>query len=158
MGTVESSKPLFYTSWGLQVIIAAGFLVMGAIPKLTGDPMARELFEMMGAEPAGRYVVGIWELVAAILIVIPHTSIYGAILAALGMLGAIGAHLFGGIGLMPEVTVNAETGEKAAQPMVIFAVIFLIASGAVVFLRRHQLPMGGSPAEKQAVENSEEAS
>jgi hypothetical protein len=52
------------------------------------------IFTMVDMEPYGRYATGIVELLAAVLIIIPKTSLYGAFLALTVMLGAIGSHLF----------------------------------------------------------------
>ncbi len=149
MRTASESKPLRITSWVLQLVLAAAFLGMGALPKLTGDPMAVELFELVGA-PWARIVVGVIELVAAILLVIPRTAAYGGIAAILAMFGAIASHL-GPLGIMPELT-DPGTGEKGPVPMFFMAIAFLVLAAVVVYLRRDQLPLGAQSGTDTAAE------
>ena len=122
----------------LQVVLAAAFLGMGALPKLTGDPMVVELFELLGA-PWARVVVGVIEIVAAILLVIPRTAVYGGIAAILAMLGAIASHL-GPLGIMPELT-DPETGEKGP-------VRCPVGSGASFLLEQQTLQRAGRCQER----------
>ena len=49
---------------------------------------------MLGVEPWGRILTGILELIAGISLLLPWTALWGAILAALIMIGAISSHLF----------------------------------------------------------------
>ncbi len=155
MPTARSSRPLAVTSWVLQGILAAGLLLFGAFFKLTGDPSSEELFALIGsntglpAEPAGRYAVGIWELLAGILLLVPRTVVFGAIAAALGMLGAIGTHLFAGIGIMTELSVDPTVADSPTEPQPLFfiALLFFALSLAIVALRRDELPgVGGDAA------------
>lgn len=141
-------KNLKIVSWVLRVALAAGFIAMGALPKLTGDAMSIELFQKLGAEPAGRYAVGFFELLTAVLLLIPKTGVYGGIVGVGLMLGALGSHIIGPLGFpMTEVT-NPETNELEEMPLGIFAVVFFLISAAVVFLNRDTLPFmkGGSGA------------
>jgi uncharacterized membrane protein YphA (DoxX/SURF4 family) len=62
--------------------------------KFTGASESIYIFEQLGAEPYGRIGSGIVELLASILILIPRTTLLGAILALGTMLGAIASHLF----------------------------------------------------------------
>jgi uncharacterized membrane protein YphA (DoxX/SURF4 family) len=52
------------------------------------------IFSTLGIEPYGRIGSGIAELIAAILILIPRTTLFGAIIGVGVMLGAILSHLF----------------------------------------------------------------
>lgn len=135
-------KNLKIVSWVLRVALAAGFIIMGAMPKFTGDPMSVELFQKLGADPAGRYAVGFFELLAAILLLIPKTGVYGGIVGVGLMLGALGSHIVGPLGFpMTEVT-NPDTNELEEMPLGIFAVVFFLISAGVVFLNRDALPFG----------------
>lgn len=147
----SSSKKLNITAWVLQVLVAGGF-VMAAVPKLTGDPMSVELFERIGGPSFSIYAVGALEIVAAALILIPKTRVFGAALAILTMLGAIGSHVATPLGLFPEF-VDAESGETFAAPLIFMAVAYLALSAFVVFLRRDELPIGAGASEpaKEAV-------
>ena len=87
------SKPLNALAWA-AALLAAGILAMASFFKLTGAPDSVQLFETLGAEPWGRYLVGLLELTAVILLVRPATAAKGAALALFLMLGALGTHLF----------------------------------------------------------------
>lgn len=62
--------------------------------KFTGTEESVYVFSTLGMEPYGRIGSGIAELVAAILILIPRTTLLGALIGAGVMLGAILSHLF----------------------------------------------------------------
>ena len=142
MRTASQSKPLRITSWALQGVLAGVFIFMGAIPKLLGQFPSPQLFETLGAEPMGRYAVGVWELVAAVLIVIPKTVSIGAVLVALAMVGAFASHL-GPLGMMPEFVDPANPdGDPVSLPGFV-SLIFLALGLVVVFLRRDELPIIG---------------
>jgi uncharacterized membrane protein YphA (DoxX/SURF4 family) len=74
-------------------VMAASILFYAGYHKLTGSPADRELFDLLGMEPQGRYVIGSLESVAAILILIPQGAVYGAFLGLGIMCGAIIGHL-----------------------------------------------------------------
>jgi uncharacterized membrane protein YphA (DoxX/SURF4 family) len=61
--------------------------------KFTAHPESVILFSKLGMEPWGRIMVGIQELLASILILIPATVGFGAILTVGLMAGAIFFHL-----------------------------------------------------------------
>jgi uncharacterized membrane protein YphA (DoxX/SURF4 family) len=52
------------------------------------------IFSTLGIEPYGRIGSGIVEMIAAVLILIPRTTLLGALLGAGVMIGAIFSHLF----------------------------------------------------------------
>ena len=82
--------------WSLRLIVAA-ILTIGAIPKFTGGSAA--LAEKL---PGGSITVtgiGVAEVLAVLLILMPRTSQVGAMLAGLLMLGALGSHIVGPVGL-----------------------------------------------------------
>lgn len=62
--------------------------------KFTGAEESIYIFETLGIEPFGRIGSGIVELIASILILIPRTTLLGALLALGTMVGAIISHLF----------------------------------------------------------------
>lgn len=131
------SKNMKIATWVLRVVLAAGFLFMGAIPKLTGDPMAIEIFEKLGAEPAGRFGVGAAEALTAILLLVPMTGVYGGLLTIVMMLGALFTH-FTKLGFPMDALPN----EQNPPPMGFIAIVFLLLGGAVVFMLKHDLPLG----------------
>jgi uncharacterized membrane protein YphA (DoxX/SURF4 family) len=62
--------------------------------KFTGAEESIYIFETLGIEPFGRIGSGVVELIASILILIPKTTLLGALLALGTMVGAIISHLF----------------------------------------------------------------
>lgn len=78
--------------WALRLIPAI-ILLQTLFFKFTAAPESVWIFTQLGAEPWGRILSGIFELLALILLVTPSFSVYGAILGALLMIGAIGSHL-----------------------------------------------------------------
>ncbi|HQW71321.1 MAG: DoxX family protein [Saprospiraceae bacterium] len=79
-------------SWVLQVAGAA-ILLQTLYFKFTASPESVELFTKLGAEPWGRIGTGVIELIAGILLVLPSTRVFGALLGIGLMLGAIASHL-----------------------------------------------------------------
>ena len=75
-------------------ILVAFILVQTLYFKFTGAPESVYHFTKLGIEPWGRIGTGVFELIASLLILIPSTRIYGAILGAGLMTGAIASHLF----------------------------------------------------------------
>lgn len=80
-------------SWLLR-IAAAVILLQTLYFKFTGHPESVALFTKLGVEPWGRVGTGIIELVAGILLLLPRTVFFGALLGAGLMAGAILSHLF----------------------------------------------------------------
>lgn len=78
--------------WILR-IIAAYILLQTLRFKFLGLPESIYIFTKVGMEPWGRIGSGILELIGAILILIPRTTSWGAILALGTISGAIFFHL-----------------------------------------------------------------
>lgn len=74
-------------------IIAALIMLQTLYFKFSGAEESIYIFTTVGMEPWGRILVGVLELVASVLILIPRTSFQGALLGAGLMAGAIGMHL-----------------------------------------------------------------
>lgn len=62
--------------------------------KFTAAPESVYIFTKLRAEPYGRIGSGVIELIAAMLVLIPRTTVFGALIGAGTMLGAIFSHLF----------------------------------------------------------------
>ena len=60
--------------------------------KFTGQQESIDLFTKIGMEPFGRYGTGVMELMASILILIPKTTLAGALLGLGLMCGALFFH------------------------------------------------------------------
>ncbi len=131
------SKPLRVTSWVLQLVVAA-ILGLAVFPKLSGAPETKFLFETLGMEPVGRYAVGIAELFAVVLLLVPRTVVFGALLSLAVITGALGSHL-----TKLGIRVNMPDGTTDGGAMFGMAVVVFLASLAILFVRRAQLPVIG---------------
>jgi putative oxidoreductase len=87
-----SHSKLIIVSWILR-LIAAGILLQTLYFKFTGAPESVYIFSTLGLEPEGRIGSGIAELIAAVLILVPSTVVYGAGLTLAIISGAIVSHL-----------------------------------------------------------------
>jgi uncharacterized membrane protein YphA (DoxX/SURF4 family) len=91
--------------WILRLVPAI-ILLQTLYFKFTAQPESVQLFTKIGMEPYGRIGTGVLELIAAILILIPRYTGYGAILGLVMMTGALYFHLtkigifFGGDALL----------------------------------------------------------
>ena len=79
--------------WLLRLAVAV-ILVQTLYFKFTASEESVYIFSALGIEPYGRIGIAIAELITAILILIPKTSLLGAIMGCGIMVGAIFAHLF----------------------------------------------------------------
>jgi putative oxidoreductase len=78
--------------WGVR-ILASIILLQTLYFKFTASPESVYIFTKVGIEPWGRILVGILELVAGVLLIIPPSAWLGATLALGLMAGAVGMHL-----------------------------------------------------------------
>ncbi len=78
--------------WILRLIPAV-ILLQTLFFKFTAHPQSVRLFTMIGLEPAGRIGSGIFELIAAVLLLIPRFTGYGALLGLVMMTGALYFHI-----------------------------------------------------------------
>lgn len=126
-------------SWIAQVVAV---VIMGQTLyfKFSGASESVQLFTELGMEPEGRLIIGILELVACILLLIPSSVTYGAILGSALMVGAIIGHF----------TQLGWEGERFQLGML--AVVVLVACSIVLFIRRQTIPLLG-----YALQDQEEA-
>jgi uncharacterized membrane protein YphA (DoxX/SURF4 family) len=122
-------KIMNYVSWAFQ-IAAAIILLQTLYFKFTGAPESVYIFSKLHAEPYGRIGSGIFELLAAILLLIPRFSWLGALLAMGVMSGAIISHL-----TILGIEVQGDKGE-----LFILALVVFVCSAVVLFIKRHQIP------------------
>ena len=116
-------------SWVLQVAVA-GILLQTLFFKFTGAEESVYIFSTLGAEPWGRIGSGVLELLAAVLLLIPAASPFGALLAMGLMVGAIGSHL-----TVLGIEVRGDGGLLFG-----LAVTCFVGSAVVLLLRRAQVP------------------
>ena len=118
-------------TWVFRIVIA-GIFLMVVFSKFTGAEESKQLFTtLMGAEneAAGRIGSGAVELLAVILLLIPKTVPFGAIVSLLTMTGAIFSH-FTKLG----IAVNNDGGSLFGMAVVVFILSILL-----IFLYRKRI-------------------
>lgn len=115
-------------TWLLR-ILAAVIMLQTLYFKFTAKPESVELFTQLGMEPWGRIGTGVGELIASILILIPRTTLIGAIMGLGLMSGAIFFHL-------------TKLGIYFGGDAVLFsyAVICFVCCAALVVIYRKNIP------------------
>ena len=119
---------IFYIERALS-IVAAVILLQTLYFKFTAAPVSVHIFSTLGIEPWGRIGSGIVELISGILLSIPKTSLYGAILALGTMSGTILSHL-----LFLGIDVQNDGGS-----LFMMAMIVTVCSFGVIFIKRDEL-------------------
>ena len=104
----------------LQILLTAAFVLAGG-SKLAGVPAMVQEFDKVGFGQWFRYLTGCLEILGAVGLWIPRTSVYAALLLVCVMVGALAAHLL------------LIGGNPTA------ALVLLALSGCLVGLRRGQL-------------------
>lgn len=99
--------------------------------KFSAHPEAVYIFTTLGMEPRGRIGLGVLELIASILILIPRTSWIGAVLALGLMSGAVFLHL----AILGIVVYN--DGGK----LFIMAIIVILCSAIILWANRSRVPV-----------------
>jgi len=122
----------FAMSWALQLIVA-GILLQTLFFKFTGAAESVYIFSTLGAEPWGRIGSGVVELIAAVLLLYPATITLGALLSLGVITGAIVSHL----------TVLGIEVQGDGGLLFVLAVAVFVASAAILFLRRGEIPVLG---------------
>lgn len=114
-------------------IIVAIILVQTLWFKFSAHPDSVYIFTQVGLEPFGRIGIGVLELIASILILIPRTSWLGAGLT-LGIIGgAIMMHL-----TQLGIDVNGDSGA-----LFYTAIMTFLLSAIVLFYHRKDVPVIG---------------
>jgi hypothetical protein len=107
-----SSKTKQIVGWVLAGLVAALFL-FSASGKLMANEEALQMASKFGLDASSFKMLGVVELVATILFLIPRTGVLGTLLLAAYMGGAIATHL--------------EHGDSIVAPCVIQAVLWIVA-------------------------------
>ena len=128
------SKALKILDWLVRIVVAV-ILLQTLFFKFTGAKESVYIFTTLGAEPWGRIGSGVVELIAAILLLVPRTTVYGAILALGTISGAIFAHVTKLGFTIPAVD---DHGELFALAVVVF-----VGSVVALYLHREQIPFIG---------------
>jgi uncharacterized membrane protein YphA (DoxX/SURF4 family) len=111
--------------WALR-LLAAIILLQTLFFKFTAAKESVYIFTQIGMEPWGRIGIGIMELIAALLILYPKTTPFGAIMAIGLMAGAIFFHL-----TKLGIVVQNDGGQ-----LFVYAVLVLLASAALLVIYR----------------------
>lgn len=119
-------KKLLY--WALKIIPSV-IMLQTLYFKFTAHPQSVHLFTVLGLEPYGRIGIGIAELIAVILLLIPKTTILGAIMGIGLMSGAILSHL-------------TKLGIVFDGDAILFtyAVITFVCCSLIVYIQKQQIP------------------
>jgi len=139
------SRAQTITSWVLQIIVAA-ILLQTLFFKFTGAEESRYIFTRLGMEPWGRIGTGVVEFVAAAMLLYRSTIPLGAIIS----LGVISGAIVGHLTKLGIVVVNSD-GTRDGGTLFALAVVVFLASAAVLFIRRRDLPVIGGTFVTQAV-------
>ena len=120
-------NPLFI--WIIK-LTAVVILVQTLFFKFTGAEESVYIFQTLGIEPFGRIGSGVVELLASILILIPRTTLIGALLGLGTMTGALFSHLF-----VLGIVVKDDGGTLFS-----LAIITLICCLVLVYNQKHKIP------------------
>ena len=82
-----------FVKW-LMRIIPAFIMLQTLFYKFSGSQESVYIFSKLDVEPWGRILSGVLELFAGITLLVPKTTVYGALLGSFIMTGAIASHLF----------------------------------------------------------------
>lgn len=130
MGLTKTQR---IASWTLQLLVAA-ILFQTLSFKFTSAEESVYIFSTLGMEPWGRYGSGVAELIACVLLLIPATAAYGAMLSLGVITGAILSHL-----TKLGIVVQDDGGLLFGLALVVF-----VGSAIVLFLRRREIPVIGA--------------
>lgn len=120
-------------SWICQ-LIAAHIMFWAGIAKLNAHPGSVHVFDSLGSGDTLRLTIGVLEVFAAALLLMPKTVAWGAVLSFGIMLGAIIAHLTE-LGMV----VNNDGGWLISR-----LATMLVTTIIIMVIRRRSLPLIGS--------------
>ena len=115
-------------------LVLAGLLIQTLYFKFGGHPDSVYIFTKIGMEPYGRIGIGIMELLASILLLIPRTVWAGAVLAVGILAGAILMHL-----TLLGIEVQGDGGGLFYTGILLFVLALVIA-----WLYRKDIPVIGT--------------
>jgi uncharacterized membrane protein YphA (DoxX/SURF4 family) len=111
-------------------LTAVVILVQTLYFKFSGAEESVYIFSTLGIEPFGRIGSGIVELIASILILIPRTTLIGALVGLGTITGAIFSHLF-----VLGIVVKNDGGT-----LFILAIITFLCCSILIFHERKKIP------------------
>ncbi len=116
--------------WILR-LVASIILLQTLFFKFSGAAVSIYIFSEIGIEPWGRIATGILELIAAFLLLIPRTTVLGALLGLGLMSGAIFFHI-----VKLGIIVQNDSGK-----LFILALLVFISCLILVIIYRKQLQL-----------------
>lgn len=115
--------------WILR-IVAAAIMIQTLYFKFTASEESVYIFSTLGVEPFGRIGAGVGELIASILLLIPRTTILGALMGMGVMAGALLSHL-----TILGIVVKDDGGQ-----LFILAIITFLSCAILIYLQREKIP------------------
>lgn len=103
-------------AWTLAAMLAASFIFAG-VPKIQPGEMMLKRFANWGYSPDFTVLIGLLETSGGLLVLVPATAAFGALIIGIVMIGAVWTHISTGIG----------------SP--VFAVVYLVMAGGLGVLR-----------------------
>lgn len=79
--------------WSVRIVLALAFVAAGSA-KLSGAQQMVDVFAKVGMGQWFRYVTGTIEVLGALLLLVPASGLFGALLLGGTMVGAVITHLF----------------------------------------------------------------
>lgn len=110
-------------------ILTSFILLQTLYFKFSGSEESIYIFTKIGMEPWGRYGSGIVELIAAVLLLIPTTRVYGAVLALGVICGALFFHF---------TSLDIEVMDDGGQ-LFVYALVVFASSILLIIFNREQL-------------------
>ena len=129
------SKTLKVIDWLIRIVVAV-ILLQTLFFKFTGAKESVYIFSTLGVEPWGRIGSGIVELIASVMLLIPRTTVFGALLSVGTICGALMAHL---TMLGIKLTAVGDHGELFALAVTVFVLSLIL-----LYFHRRELPVIGS--------------
>ena len=131
-------------SWALALFLIAMYTVFNIAPlpdppegsvKLFDAPGQNIVFQTIAErsgvslfEPAGRFVIGITELLAALMLLFPYSRRFGAAIAALVSGAAVAFHLSPWLGREIPVSLDPANTQTDGGQLFMLAIVMLVAS------------------------------
>jgi uncharacterized membrane protein YphA (DoxX/SURF4 family) len=132
---MKQNKTMTIITWVAR-LLAVVILLQTLYFKFTGAEESKYIFTALGAEPWGRIGSGIMELIASILILIPRTTAWGALLGLGIMGGAILSHL-----AILGIAVKNSDGTSDGGLLFIYAVLVFVSCLFLVWVHRKSIPV-----------------
>jgi len=128
------SKTLKVVDWILRIVVAV-ILLQTLFFKFSGAKESVYIFSTLGAEPWGRIGSGVVELIASVLLLVPRTSVFGAVLSLGTICGALMAHL---TMLGIKLTAVGDNGELFGLAVTVFVLSLIL-----LWIHRREIPIIG---------------